>query len=509
MKKILKFLLTNLLIVILLFSVSGCKLNFFVSDNKTHDGSDTEIQDDIDKNNDNAEDKKDENDSEETTDFVYQGVSYDTLEKTAWEHIGQKPGLPSAGDVDILVIPIAFINTDYDRYGTQDEIKIKLETAFNGANEDTGWYSLQGYYRAVSYGKLNLKAKILDIFQTDEKFDLYSGESGEEDYEYLLRALEFYDEEIDYSVYDKNEDGKIDCVYLIYLAPYQKYDGETDLWWAYYYSYFGETKSLDDKIVFDYLWLSIEFFDDPIYEYYDEKDELHEVYVEINCETLIHETGHALGIDDYYDYEEGGVVGGIGFFVMMDANQGDYDPYSKAILGWTNPIVVSENDYTAQIRSFAETGDMIIISKSNGGTYFEEYYIIALYTPTGVNELKKEYNCGLPNNSGIMVWHVNATLKALEDFEEDDFYMVTDITRYNNGGADYKLLNLTSADETNEIDTSNDYFVSDKDLFKASGVINDLKWYDGTDLCVTIKIGEFILHGEIEQTQVTIEYQPK
>ena len=40
---------------------------------------------------------------------------------------------------------------------------------------------------------------------------------------------------------------------------------------------------------------------------------------------LIHETGHALGLDDYYDTV--GSTGGFGGGTMMDSNVGDQDPY--------------------------------------------------------------------------------------------------------------------------------------------------------------------------------------
>ena len=441
---------------------------------------------------------------------VREHVSYATLEETAIENLGYiMPSLPSTGDVNILVIPIGFTNTDYEKYGSEEQIKAKLEMAFNDTEGQTGWYSLKEYYRAASYGNLNLNANILDIYQTGEAYDLYSGQYGEDDLAYILAALEYYDEEIDYSDYDQNGDWNIDCIYAVYLAPICDYydAAQSDMWWAYYFYSDGYTYYYDDTYVYGYLWMSIEFFDKPIdaiYAGYDEIDTENSLYVAVNCEAVIHETGHALGLDDYYDYETGGVKGGVGGFAMMDCNQGDHDPYSKAILGWTNPTVVVGKDYEVTLGSFESTGDTIILSKTNGGTYFEEYYMIAFYTPTGVNELKSDRECGLPSVSGVMVWHINATLRSAGEMWR--VTSVADMTKYNNGDAAYKLIDLVCGDGSTDIDRFIDYVVQDKDLFAEGSTISGLTWHDGTDVGVEITIGAFTEEDEVQQVTITIDY---
>ena len=441
---------------------------------------------------------------------VRENVSYATLEETAIEKLDYvTPSLPASGDVNILVIPIGFTNTDYEQYGDEDAIKEKLEIAFNDTEGRTGWYSLKEYYQTVSYGNLNITANILDIYQTGVAYDICSGETGEDDIAYIIAALEYYDDLIDYSAYDQNDDWNIDCIYVVYLAPAYDYsDGtQSDLWWAYYFYDYENYYCFDDTYVYGYLWMSIEFFDLPIdiqYTWTGEIDTENSLYVAINCEAVIHETGHALGLDDYYDYADGGVKGGAGSFAMMDGNQGDHDPYSKAILGWTQPTVVVAMDYEATLRSFEATGDTIILSKTNEGTYFEEYYMIAFYTPTGVNELKSDRDCGLPSVSGVMVWHINATLRG-----ESSMWKVTsvaDITRYNNGDASIKLIDLVCGDGSTDIDRLIDYVVKDKDLFAAGSTVSGLKWYDGTDVGVEITIGTFTLDEGTEQVTISIDY---
>ena len=438
---------------------------------------------------------------------IRENVKYQSLDELG-DDIYLKPSLPSEGDVNILVIPIGFTNTNYEKYGSKTKIKEKIETAFNDTKGNTGWYSLKEYYQKASYGKLNLNATVLDIYETNTAYNFYSGKSGVDEQKYLVDAVKHYDNLIDYSLYDQNNDWNIDCIYLIYLAPYyDTFDFEqSNMWWAYYYN-IESNEEFDDTSLHGYLWMSIEFFDDPVdIEYLDslEIDEVNSLRVNINCEALIHETGHALGLADYYDFADGGVTGGVGRFAMMHANQGDHDPYSKAILGWTSPTVVVNMDYETTLSSFEATGDTIIISKTNGGSYFEEYYMIALYTPTGVNALKSNRECGLPSVPGIMVWHINATLKSRTELWI--ISEINEITKYNNGDARFKLIDLICADGSNNIDKDYNYVVKDKDLFKEGDIISSLKWYDGTDVGVTITVGSFVSNEGTLETSISIDY---
>ena len=56
------------------------------------------------------------------------------------------------------------------------------------------------------------------------------------------------------------------------------------------------------------------------------------------AQTIIHETGHVLGLPDYYQYasQQGGSADrtGILTFDIMMQNQGDHNGFSKWMLGW-------------------------------------------------------------------------------------------------------------------------------------------------------------------------------
>jgi hypothetical protein len=67
-------------------------------------------------------------------------------------------GLPSTGNVNVLVIPIEIGEEEFTDQQIED-----LNLAFNGTSEDTGWESVSTYYNKVSKGKLNLKADIMKL----------------------------------------------------------------------------------------------------------------------------------------------------------------------------------------------------------------------------------------------------------------------------------------------------------------------------------------------------------
>lgn len=411
---------------------------------------------------------------------VEEQVDYPVID-TLWENIPQlAPGVKSTGDVEVLVIPVGFTNTDA-KY-TNAAVKDKLNKAFNGTKEDTGWYSLSGYYREVSFGQLNIHATVADIYNTGKAYDLKRGKPGADDYAYLEASLKAYDGVYDYSDFDADGDGCIDCVYLVYLAPYSTSEGDSDLWWAYtsYFSEDEETK-LDGKSIFWYMWFSIEFFDEPIY---NDDDVVDDLGVTINCETVIHETGHALGLDDYYDYKYG-IQPGLGGLVMMDWNRGDHDPFSKAILGWINPTVLKAGEYEMTLSSYTATGDALFVAREGNGSYFDEFFIITYYTPDGVNALKAAkaqelgYDMGILSQPGILVYHVNSTLK--DDLSNGVLY---DIYNFNNCEEVNRLIKVVEKEPCVEEGYAADY----EYVLFGEGDALKLVWNDGTRTHLTMNV---------------------
>ena len=360
---------------------------------------------------------------------------------------GLSYGMPSTGNSKALVIPVEF--TDYR---APVNMKQNLEKAFFGDENDTGWESLTSYYNESSYGKLNIEGKVLDVFNTgypstyyDNKYKL--GENA--DYLIIKAALEYYDNQIDYDAYDSNKDGYIDALYIMYTAPIN-YTDANSMWWAFTYEYFTDDYEYYDNVEADYY----------CFIGYDFLFEIPECgkRLKLNTETIIHETGHLLGIPDYYDYDEfTGPDGGLGGGDMMDHNVGDHNPFTKILLGWVTPYVVKSST-SIELRKFSVSGDCILLTEQFSSIY-SDYFLIDFYSPTGLNKLEAGYN-GLFSCEGIRIYRVNAQLNnkrvdsILDSFQYDNSYTVI------------KLIKLIQASGSNSIEKNE--FSTNADLFSFS-----------------------------------------
>lgn len=358
--------------------------------------------------------------------LVYEDKSNEVV-STKWdyEYVNAKgnymPVTPSTGDVNILVIPVQLNSKSL--FGTTEKFSStrlnNIEAAFNGNKEDgttSYWESVSSFYKKSSYGKLNLHFDVLDPYSSvmsKSEFEAKVDDKGSEtiallDEIYSFRhALTKDGEEIDITDstrYDKNNDGYIDGVWLIYNVFDQREvvgSGEKTKYWAYTTNYFGNEDSEFIKFGkyanFAYSFLTL---GSPLG--YD-------------THTAIHETGHMFGLDDYYSYDlDANYYGHMGGVDMMDNNVGDHSAFSKFSLGWVSPEVVYEKECEITLNAFEESGDCVILPANYfNNSAFSEYLILEYYTPTGLNYLdyRTVYRGTYPRmftDSGILIYHVDA-----------------------------------------------------------------------------------------------------
>lgn len=387
--------------------------------------------------------------------------------ETITEKKGVTRGLPSVGSPNVLVIPVEFTDAR-----ASSKMRSDLEKAFFGTSEQTGWESLSSYYYKSSYGKLNIGGTVTEVFNTGKPSSyyesLYANTDEYPEYRILKAALEYFDDKIDYSDYDFDGDGMIDAVYMVYTVGVD-YESDDPLWWAFTNEYYTDTvETYDGKEADFYIFMGYDFF----FEKTASGKQL-----TLNCETLIHESGHLLGIDDFYDYDENkGPAGGLGGGDMMDYNVGDHNPFTKLLLGWVNPYVVS-SDGTLELGSFGSVGDCAIVFKDKESP-FSEFFIIDYYTPDGLNAMEAGYS-GLFDAAGIRVYHVDADLASSVNSIWEAF-------ENNNSDTKYKLISLVEADGRNDIIGGGES--SSSDLFAVGKTISGLKWNDGTADGFTVSI---------------------
>lgn len=370
-------------------------------------------------------------------------------------------GLPSVGDISVLVIPVQIPG-----YTFSDAQLAKLKKAFSGTAEDTGWESVASFYQKSSYGKLNLTFDFTDIYQaskTAKDYEEYWDAAARIDGSALLlsEALAHFDNSIDYTKYDTNGDGCIDAVYIIYSAPVD-YDSDDSFYWAYVTNYAGE-EYYDGLWANYYMFAGVDFMDENTAE----------LGLTINTETYIHETGHLFGLDDYYDYADSeGANEGLGGADMMDYNVGDHGVYSKIMLGWMDATIVTSTT-TITISASATKGECILIPLSFNNSYFSEYLLIDLYSATGLNEMEanQPYNSNMLYGGasyGVRIYHVSSS--CANGYSTEDYYSVTD---YNNSYTNPSLIKLVEADGEKRF-ASSDGIAVETDLWHAGDIFSQV-----------------------------------
>ena len=283
--------------------------------------------------------------------------------------------------------------------------------------------NLHDYYLRASYGALTVTGEAFDYAAQHER-DFYTANIGQL-YKEALDHLEASG--IDLARFDANGDGRIDAVYLHFAG------GDTgwgSVWWS-------NERVLDvpDAVYADgtvRLWNAVAL-SNPCDQPWA-------------AQTIIHETGHVLGLPDYYQYasQQGGSADrtGILTFDIMMQNQGDHNGFSKWMLGWLpdskitrifanetgidvkrDGKVVQHVDATADgsssveaaLEAFAsndidETGGIVVVANQDA-SMFSSYYLLQYDRFAGNQSVRYEQD-GQPAElpSGFRLFRVQADL---------------------------------------------------------------------------------------------------
>jgi M6 family metalloprotease-like protein len=320
-------------------------------------------------------------------------------------------GMPTTGNDKIFALLIGF--SDYEPNTDAADVNKRL---FLEGDSDYPYESLTSYYRRSSYGLLEISGSTLGWYITPyPRSSVPETTSGREGL--IKEALNHFEAEgHDFSQYDNNGDGAIDYFVVVWTGPDT---GWANFWWGYQ-TYFGDSSyKLDGKTLSAYSW----------------QWEANPPSGDFQPYVVIHETGHALGLPDYYDYDdEMGPRGGVGGLDQMDANWGDHNCFSKMLLEWLTPALVTSGSSTPVLRPTSEFPDaLLVMPEAKPGEQFAEYYMVQYRRTT-------ENDADYPND-GLLVWH----LDARTDSGGYDFL-------YDNSYSSHKLLRLMEADGLEEIE---------------------------------------------------------
>ena len=336
---------------------------------------------------------------------------------------------PSVGTPKLIVIPVQFTNAQFEDGAKAREV---LYRAFFASNDELGeheWESLKSYYYKSSYGLLDIQGEISPVYTANMTTDDF--EAGSSASTIMNSAIQWLvaNHGLNRADYDYDGDGYIDGVEMVYMTNKPpKNAGGNDIWWNYT-TVGGGAANKSNPTPHRLFWSRYDYVMNAYYKGapgYENQD--------VDAHTIVHETGHMMGLNDYYSYaEESLKKGPAGCVDMMDMNVGDHNAYSKMMYNWVDAKVVdgSSKNFSITLNSYTDTGDFLVLRDTNedpwNETPYDEYLIIEYYTPTGVNEKdSKGYgewqstqdgknsmgHGGTYDRPGLQVFHVDSRLGA-------------------------------------------------------------------------------------------------
>ena len=352
---------------------------------------------------------------------------------------------PTLGTCKILVIPVWFQDSgNYVASSSRDKVRDDIRAAYFGTTEETGWNSVKSFYETESSGKLSIEGTVSEWYEPGERVSAYGYQTEDDATSKLVVAASdwFFENNPEESRldYDSDADGYLDGVMLIYAAPdCVTWGSDYENLWAYcYWVQDPKAKDKENPGANTYFWASFDFMygtntvASRTGKTYAGGDTAH---CKIDTHTYIHEMGHVFGLDDYYDYGPNKYRPAAGFS-MQDYNVGGHDPFSTMAFGWADPYVPTES-CSLTIGAFQKTRDCVLLTPkwNSFDSPFDEYLLLELYTPTGLNQFDCTYSYtgGTPKGPsvpGIRLWHVDARLLYVQRDEVFSARQITNDANY-------------------------------------------------------------------------------
>lgn len=323
---------------------------------------------------------------------------------------------PSVGAPKMLVLLVEFPDYQHADVNSRDYVSSRIFGT--GDVNEFPYDSQREFYLRSSYKKLDIQGNVLDWFQTDYDRPVDDGNNHSEVTQQIIKdAINYHDAQgHDFSQYDNDGDGDIDYVAVIWTGPTGAW---ASLWWGSFFGFSDDAFTVDGKTISTISWQQVSYSEDE---------------GPFSPTTLIHETGHALGLPDFYDYDgDVGPKGGLGGMDQM-AGGHDHNSFTKYILGWLTPEVANGSIQDLTLLPLSKNASSVLLKKdATDSTKWDEFFIAEYRNKYGNDQ-------GLPNE-GLVVWHIDATLNQWGYFEN------------NNSFTDHKLIRLVQADGLEQIES--------------------------------------------------------
>ena len=332
--------------------------------------------------------------------------------KTNEAEFGYTPYLPPKG----VVIMVNYSDKQFKSTTTKEVINELCNATNCTVNRYDGvnYGSIAQYFRDQSDGQYNLQLDVYGPVTLDNGYAYYGQdyqEEGNDKYSgnVIIEACQKMDNEIDFSQYDWNNDGKVDFVYVVYAGKGQADSDDANTIWPHSYDiassrYYGNCTyssaqcTFDGKVVHDYA-MSNELSGSSL------------AGIGIIC----HEYGHVIGLPDHYDTDystnynneltpnEWDVMDGGSYNGDIHCPP-NYNAWERAFCGWYTPQNLGSEGQNLTIKAIGSegyqayqinaSGTQQAVTSNNSLNYYIE------------NRQQQGWDTYIPYH-GLLIWKVN------------------------------------------------------------------------------------------------------
>ncbi|MBR4929953.1 MAG: M6 family metalloprotease domain-containing protein, partial [Bacteroidaceae bacterium] len=302
-----------------------------------------------------------------------------------------------------LVILISFNDKDF--------VTPDPQTVFNDFFNVEG-YSYNGmggsvadYFRAQSYGQLDVDFDVVGPYKLSKNMAYYGGNVDGNTDAYTQKMAEeacrLANPDVNYADYDWNNDGEVDQVFFIYAGFGENYGAEPNTIWPHAF-YLPEGVELDHMKLNSYACTS---------ELMGTKGT-----TLTGIGTPCHEFSHCLGLPDTYDTSYSGGAGMGAWDIMCSGSYNvngnipaGYTAYERWVSGWLEPVEITSATEVKNMKPLTEEPQAYILYNDGDRN---EFYILE-------NRQKEGFDAGLPGH-GLMVMHIDYDKSAWESNSTND-----------------------------------------------------------------------------------------
>ena len=215
------------------------------------------------------------------------------------------------------------------------------------------------YFYDSSNGQYNPQFDVVGPVTVSQNMAYYGGNLGGGDKNpeaMIVEACKLVNDSVDFSLYDNDNDGIADFVYVIYAGYGEADGGAANTIWPHQYFIF-QTLKLDNTKIYRYACSN-------------EMDNYTKHHTGIG--TFCHEFSHVLGLPDLYETTGYGTHKTMGQWSILDYgpynNDGNtppaYSAYERFFMGWLTPRLITEPE-NITLAELNDSQEALLISSSD------------------------------------------------------------------------------------------------------------------------------------------------